>query len=142
MSRTIREIRIKGKRPEEIRAFIGDWLRANGFRIHSWNSKGRWINARGLFSIIGVVIRPHQGAIVASQLDLSGCIVFEVRLIEDNVDTILHGEFYAAGGEIFVLMEGALKRKTWLIGKIARESGYQLMQEFLETMEQYSEKPV
>ena len=109
MSRTIREIRIIGKKPEEIRVCIGDWLYTNGFRIHDWNSKGKWFNARGVFSIIGVVIKPHKGAIVASQLDLSGCIVFEIGLRLDKTDTVLHGEFYSAGGEIFVFTELNLK---------------------------------
>jgi hypothetical protein len=142
VSRTIREIKITGKRPEEIKVCIDDWLHTSGFRIHEWDSKGRWINARGLFSIIGVVIRPHKGAIVATQLDLSGCIVFEISLTEDKADTILHGEFYAPVAEIFSFIELDLKSKPGLFfGKLPRESGYELMVQFLKTMEQYSEKP-
>ncbi len=40
MSRTIREVRVIGKRPEEIQERISDWFAQNRFEVKEWNSNG------------------------------------------------------------------------------------------------------
>ena len=141
MSRTIKEVKIIGKGIEEVKIYAGDWFHANGFKIRDWDSKGRLFNLRGWFSIIGAIVRPRAGTIVATQLDPSGCIVFEISLRAEGSDTILHGEFYAPGVEIFVFQELDLRPEAGL-GKFPRESGYVLMMDFLQAMKNYSTRPL
>ena len=138
MSRTIKEVRIIGKGLERVRLCVEDWFRENGFKINQWDSNGKPFLARGWGSILGTVVRPKKGSMVATRIDLTGSIVFQVSFREESSDTILHGEFYAAGAEIFVFIELDFKPRSSILGKLPRESGYKLMTDFLKVMNNYS----
>lgn len=137
MSRTIKDIKISGRTLPEVKSFILDWLQSNGFKIYNLASKGRIAYIRAPYSFLGAFIKPHRGAIVAAQVDMTGCFVFELSLKETDTDTDVHGEFYTAG-ELFFIGALDLKPNSGLLGKIPREAGYQSMTKFLRAMNSYS----
>ncbi len=141
MSRTIQEIRVKGRKQKEVKEHIAHWLAENYFAVKEWSFKRKRLPVFAWHSLGFVLLSPHTGSIVAVRMDLSGCIVFEIILKEENNDTLVHGEFYAAGGLILLGREWDLRRKSPAAARWPREGGYVLMSEFLESLESLSAKP-
>ena len=142
MSRTIREVRVAGRNPEEVKEHIALWFAENYFDVKEWSSKGK----RGLVyepnpSWAGVnafVISPKIGSTVAVRIDTNGCIVFEITMKEEGSDTVVHGEFYVA--TIFSIFGGDwdLVEHSTTIGQQTREYGYVFMTSFTQSLEDFS----
>ena len=134
MSRTIKEVRVFSRKPEEIKNYLRDWFSENSFKINKEKSDGSSFNVRHWCSWIGCKISPHLGSIVAIRLDMSGCIVFETSLREEDSGTVIHGEFYAAGAEFWRGREFDLSPNPSAMAKWPRKKGYEMMAELLQRL--------
>lgn len=133
MSRTIREIRVFNKKPEEVEKHLETWLSANDFIVKECASDGKrlWV---AWFSLPSYMLRPHIGSIVAVRTEMYGCIVFEITLKQDSWDTLFHGEFYVAGSTISLGREFDVRKSSPWWSKIARDEGYDAMIKLLKTL--------
>ena len=135
MSRTIKKVKLTGKNPEDVQKFIDGWLEENGFEVKEMKSDGKPISVKKWFSWYGVRISPRIGSTVAIKYDAGGCIVFEITLSKDGGDTLLHGEFYAAGAESFRGREYDLISEPEFTAKIPRKAGYEAMNKLLQALQ-------
>ena len=149
MSRTVQDIKVIGKKPDDVQEYIIDWFSDNGFSVEEWDSKGKplWARSTPVASIPSVTtrypsvvpimarIRPKAGSIVAVNTIQDGCVVFEITLKREGYgDTLVHGEFYTAGWHIFLGKELDLREH----GGGARERGSDLLDSFIDSLSDFS----
>ena len=145
MGRTTKEVTIIGKIPAEIENVLDDWFSENGFEVKDWHSDGtpftiaRWGGTE-------VSISPHAGNIAAIQMNRGVCIAFEISLRKEGNNTILHGEFYAAGREMLIgayeLPLSSKPKVLDVIGILPRRNGYEAMSSLLKKLEEFSGQPL
>ena len=141
MSRTVREVRVIGRKAEKVKEHISLWFSANHFDVKEWASKGKRLWVYTWFTFPGFLLSPHIGSIVAVRIEPYGCVVFEIILKEERNDTLVHGEFYTTGSTIMMGRERDVRASSPTLGKFARQEGYDAMIRFLESLEGLSVKP-
>ena len=134
MGRIIKEFKLTSKSPEEIQEYLRNWFVQNHFSVKTWSSDGKPFALRKWWSWLGIKVSSHVGSIVAIRYDFTGCIIFEINLRKAGADTLFHGEFYAAGAEIYRGKEWDLGPKPGATGKLPRKDGYRTMGQLLQEL--------
>lgn len=141
MGRTILEVVVIGKTPDEVQEFLSEWFSQNGFVVRDWYSDGAPFTVHDQWSFLGIKISPHVGSIVAARFD-TGWIVFEISLRRGSNGTIFHGEFYVAGWDVLKGGEIDLNTEDRSLAVLTRQRGCLAMTRLLEQLEDFSEQPL
>jgi hypothetical protein len=134
MGRTVREIHVSGRGPNEVWQTLGSWFTAHGFTLLDRQSDGR---ERVLPRWDGdMVLHPRAGNLVAALFRRGGsAIIFELALQPAEDSTTIRFEGYVTGrgpgwkGKEYEFAPGALA-----IAGIPRKQGLELMRSLESSM--------
>ena len=140
MPRTLQDTRVP-RGADDVRNFVAWWLNSNQFKVLDWQARGTELVHGGLGQ--KVKLHPRQGSIVAMRWGgmTGGAVVFELIVVAEGPNTLVHGEYYVPGVSILAGKEMDVCENPDPMGAIPRKAGFGMMRSFLQALGGFAGTP-